>query len=295
MTALESPWSITGADGQTILGDCHTPARTPLGVLLIVHGFLGYKDYGMFPPLARAMANAGYIAHRFNLSHSGMTNAIENFERLDLFERDTWRKQVHDVCTVVRAIDRGELAGQNLPYALFGHSRGGDTCLLAAAEMFEQRNPRPPNAVITAAAPSALCRMDEPTRAAVLAQGFIETRSNRTGQTLRIGKAWLQEQIDDPDWHDLCARIRSIACPLLILHGQSDPTVPVQDARELADAARTQRPGQITEIHIVPDASHVFNTPNPMPRDQTPSDAFAQLTDAITMFVNAYLPENMTI
>ncbi len=295
MTPLESPWSISGADGQTILGDCHTPPRPPLGVVLIVHGFLGYKDYGMFPPLARAMAHAGYIAHRFNLSHSGMTNAIDSFERLDLFERDTWRKQVHDVCTVVDAIDRAELAGQNLPYALFGHSRGGDTCLLAAAETFDQGKPRPPNAVITAAAPSALCRMDEPTRQAVLAQGFIETKSNRTGQTLRIGKAWLQEQIDDPPWHDLCARIRWIACPLLILHGQSDPTVPVQDARDLADAAQSRTSEQTTEVCVVPDASHVFNTPNPMPRDQTPPKAFARLTDAITMFVNAYLPQNMTI
>jgi len=46
-------WSIEGADGQPILGDTHLPEAPPRGVLVICHGFKGYKDYGFFPPSGR--------------------------------------------------------------------------------------------------------------------------------------------------------------------------------------------------------------------------------------------------
>ena len=100
------PWSIPGAEGEVILGDCHLPAGEARGVIIIAHGLKGYKDYGMFPVIARACAAGGLIAHRFNFSHSGMTNALETFARPDLFERDTWNRQVHDCRAVVEAAGR---------------------------------------------------------------------------------------------------------------------------------------------------------------------------------------------
>ena len=48
-------WELPGADAELILGDTHAPGA-PVGVVCIVHGFLGYKDYGMFPCLADQMA-----------------------------------------------------------------------------------------------------------------------------------------------------------------------------------------------------------------------------------------------
>ena len=96
MATVES-WTIDGSDGEPIRGDVHAASiAPPRGVFLIAHGFKGYKDYGMFPVLAREFAAAGFIAHRFNFSHSGMTNNIATFERPDLFEKDTWNRQVYD-------------------------------------------------------------------------------------------------------------------------------------------------------------------------------------------------------
>ena len=69
-------WTIPGADGEDILGDAHLPDGEPVGVALVAHGFKGYKDYGMFPRIAETMCDAGFIAHRFNFSHSGLTNNI---------------------------------------------------------------------------------------------------------------------------------------------------------------------------------------------------------------------------
>jgi hypothetical protein len=92
---MPGEWSIEGSEGEPIIGNAHLPEAPPGGVVLVAHGFKGYKDYGMFPRIAESLANRGFIAHRFNFSHSGMTGAIETFERPDLFERDTWNPGRH--------------------------------------------------------------------------------------------------------------------------------------------------------------------------------------------------------
>ena len=94
--------------------------------------------------------------------------------------------------------------------------------------------------------------------------------SNRTGQTLRIDAGWLREQLDDPDAHDVAAKARLVGAPLLVVHGDGDPTVPPEHAKNLSEAANV-------EPVLVPGADHVFNTPNPMPDDAPPSPQLAEL------------------
>ncbi|MFG0330435.1 MAG: alpha/beta hydrolase [Phycisphaerales bacterium] len=281
----DSGWTVTGADGQPIIGNTETPSNDadPRGVALILHGFLGYKDYGMFPRLARELADSGFIAHRFNLSHSGMTNAVESFERPDLFERDTWNKQVFDVDAVVGAIQKEAIAGAGLPYVLFGHSRGGATALLAAGRRFRDDRAPFPAGVIAASTPSATCRFPEGIQQQLLEQGYYEVKSNRTGQILRVGRQWLVEQRDQPEDHDLTALVSQLQCPVLFIHGADDPTVPARDASALAQAA-TAAPSVGTRI--IEGGDHVFNTPNPMPEDASPSPQFEALVEACREFLD---------
>ncbi len=279
---MTKAWSIEGAEGEPILGDTHLPEAAPRGVVVIAHGFKGYKDYGMFPRIAETMAGAGLVAHRFNFSHSGMTNRIETFERPDLFERDTWNKQVFDCRAVIGAVAAGRIDGAGLPYVLFGHSRGGAAALLTVGRSADLPLPVAPVAVVTASAPSA-CNPLPPEQAdQLLARGFLESPSTRTGQALRIGRALLSEQLDDPPAHDLGALIGRISCPLLLVHGAVDPTVPVACAHRIAEAA-----GARAEVVIVEGADHVFNTPNPLPADEAASPQLEHLLRAMVDFVLA--------
>ncbi len=277
-------WEIAGADGQAILGTAHVPDGPTRGVAIIAHGFLGYKDYGMFPALARFLCERGFVAHRFNYSHSGMTRRIETFERPDLFERDTWMKHQEDLDRIVEAIERGDLPGGSLGNGrllLLGHSRGGVDVLLCAGRRFE-RGMRPlPGGVVTIAAPSKTCMWDDQTKRRVLDQGFAEVRSNRTGQTLRIDAAWLREQLEHPHAHDVLAHVRRIACPILVIHGEDDPTVPVLCAQEIAEAA-----GERARLVIIPGADHVLCTPNPFPPDGEPPRALAIALRAIGQWLD---------
>ena len=263
-------WTLPGAVGQPILGNTHLPdhdaASAPVGVLLISHGFKGYKDYGFFPHLAQSAADRGLIAHRYNFSHSGMTNRLETFERPDLFELDTWGKQVYDLLAVHAAVGQGQLAGQGLPIIWFGHSRGGLTSILAAARLFEQDRPNAPAGVISVAAPHEPgAGYDERARELMYRQGYVESPSARTGQALRVRLVWLLEIEQAPAAFDPVRAIGKIACPILLLHGEADPTVPVAAAHALAAAASSN-----ARLETIPDAGHTFNCPNPLPPDTEP-------------------------
>lgn len=271
-------WTIDGASGETVHGDTHVPAGSPSGMVLIAHGFKGYKDYGMFPFMAARLAEAGFLAHRFNFSHSGMTNEVETFARPELFERDTLSRQVEDLHAVVRAAANGQIRGGGAPYVMFGHSKGGVAVLLAAASMRIDNTLPNPAGVAVAAAPDTCHRFSETEQRELLDRGYLETASARTGQTLRIGHEFLTEQLENPLAYQLTRRVAELSQPVLVIHGSDDPTVPVQCGEHLAAAGSRGR------FVRVDGADHVFNTPNPMPADGEPSEMLRVLCDALTGF-----------
>lgn len=259
--ATSETWSIPGSDGQPILGITDTPAGHPARDVVLVHGFKGYCDYGLFPVLARSLVAAGLTCHRFNFSHSGMTRQTETFARPELFERDTWGRQQHDLGAVLDRVQAGER-----PTVLFGHSRGGLTSLVGAARHADRLA-----GVVSAAAPADACTLDDTSRRLLKTHGRLPSPSGRTGQELFVGRAWLDEIEVDPAASDPVAALARVPdrLPVLLLHGDADTTVDVEAlgrlhaARPAADAA------------VLASANHVFNVVNPHPAD-APLDPVAE-------------------
>ncbi len=272
-------WSLPGADGQTIIGDTHIPDGESAGVLIVCHGFKGYKDYGFFPYLAQRAAGSGLIAHRFNFSHSGMTNDVDTFARPDLFELDTWGKQMHDLQAVAVAVCDGSLAGAGLPVTWFGHSRGGVTLTLTAGELCARGDPLAPDRIAPVAAPDTCCHLPDEFIALLREQGYLESPSSRTGQTLRIGLPWLDEIESDPKRFDPLRAIRHVTCPMLIVHGTNDATVSVESAQLLARAA-----GDHADLQIIDGASHTFNCPNPLEESAAPPAETVRMVEMVCAF-----------
>jgi len=258
-------WKLKGSAGEPIHGSTHQPEAAPNGVILIGHGFKGYKDYGMFPWLANQLAEHGLLVHRFNYSHSGMLAQDGPFERPDLFELDTWNRQVEDLTVLTR-----EFHIEELPLTILGHSRGGVACLLAAGRGVVQVD-----RVISLSAPATCNPLTSEMQETLLSEGFLESPSSRTSQLLRIGKCFLQEQLDDPPSHDLLALVGMIEIPILLIHGDEDPTVPMSCATMIEAVAKD------ATATMVPNADHVFNTPNPFSFDAPPSVQLAAVWDAI--------------
>ncbi len=248
-------WTRSGSNGELIHGTMHEAQGYCRGIVLMAHGFKGYKDYGMFPWLANQFANLGYQVHRFNFSHSGMDEGDQDFKRLDLFEKSTWNRQVEDLACLAR-----DFAVEDFPLFLFGHSRGGVSSLLAAG-----RGVVKASGIITLSSPSECLSMDQDTQEMLLKEGRMPSPSGRTGQMMYVGKVFLEEQMELPDCHDLEKIASLIDIPCLLIHGVDDPTVPKEAAVKLHNIIST------STLELIQGANHVFNTPNPFYVGDKPS------------------------
>ncbi len=273
-----TPFTIINEHGLDILGDTHLPAQAPIACVVLMHGYKGYKDYGFIPLLAHDLCARGIMVHRFNSSTSGMTNDIETFARPDLFALDTWARQVDDVRRVVRAVRDGEIAGNDLPLFLIGHSRGGATALLSAGRHRDELNL---SGVITINAVDRCCRMTQDDQDAMLERGYAMTESARTKQELRIDARWLREQLDTPDDHNVLLQASRCGCPACILHGNADDAVHINAGLAIAHKLNTP-------LFVLKNANHVLNMPNPSAIDATRSEPLLKTEGEIVRFITKH-------
>lgn len=273
--------SVTGAEGLPVACDVHVPpgpGRAP--VVLILHGFKGFKDWGFFPTLAEDLARAGLAAVRMNFSHNGVGAGPDagSFTRLDLFEQDRMSYRLEDVAAVRRALETGRLprsarldAGR---CALFGHSLGGAVALLAARAGGFQ-------ALVTLAAVPTV-QLSREQQEVIERDGRWTVHNARTGQLMPVGRGALENVRRHADAYNLERAAGSLGIPWLIAHGEQDTSVPVEAARKLHAWAAAAA----TELRVLPGSDHVLNCRHPF-QGRTP--AYEELLAHMTRFLRRVL------
>ena len=272
---MSNPFTISNRHNLDILGNTHIPDIDPIACAILIHGFKGYKDYGFIPLMAHDLCQQRILVHRINLSTSGMTNEVDTFSRPDLFELDTWMRQVEDITQTCAAIREGAIPGKSLPLFLIGHSRGGASVLLAAGLNREKLSL---SGVITINAVDRCCRMEETEQNEMLERGYTFTESARTGQTLRINSQWLQEQLDYPEDHDVLEQAARAHVPACIIHGDADDAVNISAGKAIVRKLNTH-------LHVLEGGNHVLNMKNPSSINAPRSEPFLKAVDGITRFI----------
>jgi len=245
--------SIPGVLGD-ILIDVRAGGRTsPRPAVLVLHGFKGFKDWGMFPRLAERLALAGFTAVTPNLSGSGVDDEGD-FSLPERFGHNTFSAELHDVRSVVDTLMRGEL-GVPAPTALglVGHSRGGGVAVLHTAS-----DPRV-RALVTWAAISRVERWPQAERAAWRAAGRKDVPNTRTGQILPLYPDVLDDIERNAAELDIDAAAERIRVPWLIIHGTEDESVGFSEAELLKAASRATT----TQLLPVPGGGHTFGAVHP--------------------------------
>jgi dienelactone hydrolase len=251
---------IPGALGDILIDVRGGGRESPRPAVLVLHGFKGFKDWGMFPPLADRLAQAGFTAVSFNASGSGVDDTGE-FVWPERFGRNTFSAELADVGTVLDALAAGGL-GTAAPtrIGLVGHSRGGGIAVLETA-----RDPRI-GALVTWAAISTVDRWpDESERARWRAAGKLEVLNARTGQVLPLYTDTLDDVERNGALLDIPAAAARVSVPWLLLHGTVDPTVAFAEAERLA---RVAAPGRASLVPV-PGGGHTFGATHPW-RGSTP-------------------------
>ena len=249
---------VPGALGP-ILVDVRAGGRTsPRPAVLVLHGFKGFKDWGMFPPFAERLAQAGFTAVSPNLSGSGVDDAGD-FTLPERFGHNTFSAELQDASRVIDALIRGDL-GVPPPSTLgvVGHSRGGGIGVLQAARDHRIR------ALVTWAAISRVERWPEPQRKAWRAAGQTEILNSRTGQILPLYTDVLDDIERNAAALDIGAAAARLTIPWLIVHGTQDESVGFSEAESLKAAGRRS-----ARLLPVEGGGHTFGALHPW-RSSTP-------------------------
>lgn len=272
---ISQTWSIPGAEGLPIYGNTLTPAGEPRGHAIVIHGWTGNKDRNITPVVASHLASIGLTTHRITLSHAGVDRDGDRITRSDAFFRDSLACSIHDIRAVMEHAgpEVARLADQGLHTRpiLIGHSRAGASIIRVAAMAEREQWPVKPRALISLAGTAAYTRFTEAMRAELAEKGYLEAPCSRGpqewgGGVVRMSRTWYDHHFDaeraaaaaGSPAPDLFAEdAAAIACPLLIVHGDADTSVPLANAHRVRDLVATN-PRATVELAIIPGGDHNF-------------------------------------
>ena len=205
----EEKVSFVNLRGQTLHGVVHHPqAGIPRGGVILCHGMESNKDSDKLVLLSRELAQRNLLALRFDFACADPGK----------FAEITYSGEVEDLLAAF-AFMRDRHPGK---IALLGSSMGGTVALLFAARHADVAT------VVTIAAPVHPERFTSRLLTPAQVQQWRET-----GYTFYHG-----QRINVPLLHDLekinvPEAAKKVDCPVLILHGDRDEVVAVEEAHEL--------------------------------------------------------------
>jgi dienelactone hydrolase len=240
---------LTSSEGLPIRATIVRPGR-PNGLVIVIHGFKGFREWGFFPWLCDRLAAQGLAACRFDMSRNGIGESPDTFERLDLFEDDTYSTQLSDLDTVNRHLDAGEM--RELPRFFLGHSRGGAVAILGAAARADLCG------VVTWSSTFNTDRWDAETVKRWRQDGGIDMVNSRTHQVMRMSTAILDDLEANRARLNVERALRRLRAPLLAVHGENDESVDPGESRAIVRAARD------ASLVLIASGSHTFGAIHPL-------------------------------
>jgi pimeloyl-ACP methyl ester carboxylesterase len=273
------PVVLDGADGGPLRADLYrgaAAARDPHPTLVVLcHGFRSYKNWGFVPFLASRLTEDGHAVIAFNFTGSGVAGDDGAFTEPERFRLNTYTRELTDLSIVLM------WAEQRLrPRAtgLAGHSRGGAIALIHAAENPDVR------AVVTLATPRAIGVWPEDYFHAWERGEDAEFLDYRSGTMLRLGPQYLDTIRAMGDRCDLTRAVGALRVPLLVVQGERDTLVRMDEARALASAGASN----LTELMVIEEAGHGFQAGDVLRRTPPP---LLDMTEATAGWMRRWLPD----
>lgn len=236
----------------------------PKPIVLFVHGFKGFKDWGPFNLIADIFAEAGFIYAKVNLSHNGTTvDQPLDFADLEAFGQNNYLIELDDLKVAMDhldSIDFGEEAAVG-QYHLVGHSRGGGLVVLKASE-----DPRVGSVVSWAGKGTYHIAESDSKMEQWQKEGVAYIWNGRTEQNMPIYYQFYKVLAENSDRLDIPKAAARLTVPLLLIHGTGDETVPQQEAA-LLKAAQPN-----AELLLIEGGLHTFGGSHPFEGDKLAED-----------------------
>ncbi|WP_299047932.1 alpha/beta fold hydrolase [uncultured Polaribacter sp.] len=254
---------VTGKHQKPIVTDVfYKENHQPKKVVIFCHGYKGFKDWGPWNLLATQYADVGFFFVKFNFSHNGGTAEQPiDFPDLEAFGNNNYTKELDDLAAVIDWVsahqDFKNEADIN-DISIVGHSRGGGIVLLKANEDHRVKK------VITLA---AVCDFGK--RTSTIGdleqwkkEGVKYVVNGRTNQKMPHFYQFYLNFKENSERLNIQNAVENLTIPHLIIHGNKDDAVFVEEAENL----KKWNPN--AQLEIIENANHVFNTSHPWNKDE---------------------------
>ncbi len=260
MDLSKENFEILGANHLPIIGDITYGNCYPDFLVIFVHGYKGFKDWGTHYLVADFFARQGIYFLKFNFSHSGVKpDDLSDIKDLDIFSKNTPSKELFDLEQV---INFAKNKFPNLKVVLMGHSRGGALSILQASK--DKRVQK----LITWASIGAfrnLWKMEDEVE--WRKTGINYTLNGRTKEQMPLDISLLDDVLNHDKEFDLRDAAKRILKPWLIVQGTADPAVKTKVAQEFhQDQLKT------SELLLIENGDHVFGASHPYEKEILPAD-----------------------
>lgn len=268
-TILKSSGSIASSEGLPIRYDLYVPTggrNSSFPVIIFLHGFKGFKDWGPFPAACEELSSAGFAVVAINFSLNGIGDNLLDFDELDLFARETLSQDLDDVGSVIEALKKKEITTPKAildteSMGILGHSRGGHTAVAAAAEYDEIAC-----LVTWSAVADYNARWSDDMINDWEKEGVTYIKNGRTGQMMPVKKVVYDDALTHADRLIALKRIKNMYLPALFIHAKGDEAVPYSEAELLYNAS----PSNNKELKLIAGSGHTFDGGHPFEGEEFP-------------------------
>lgn len=257
---------IQGSKNLPIVIDAVFPeGALNLPVVIFIHGFKGFKDWGHFNWVAKTLAANGFVCVKFNFSHNGTSpDHLTEFVNLEAFGNNNYLLELSDLTLVIDwVLNSDELKEKINSRKLFliGHSRGGGIAVLQAAQ-----DKRITGLVTWAAVGDFVNRYNPNTIAEWKKNGVIYSLNGRTKQNMPLYYQLYESTIANKKKLDILKHAQKLTIPYLIVHGKNDEAVSYKEAMQLNKYAK------LSELILIENSGHTFEARHPFSEEKIPSN-----------------------
>jgi len=227
-------------------------------LVILCHGFKGFKDWGCFPYIMERIAAEGNFSVSFNFSYNGVGDDEKdqsNFTRLDLFAKNTFSREFDDLGSVIDYLfeHKNEYDYDTGNLTLIGHSRGGGIAILKTAE--DKRI----NKLIILASVNSFNRYSNVLKKKWKEFGYFEVLNSRTNQMMRMNYSLIEDLEKNFDRLNIQEAIEKISVSTLIIHGTQDIAVDYSNGEDLYSRGNKDK----TELVLIDNTGHTFGAVHP--------------------------------
>lgn len=246
--------SIRREDGEVINYDVRKGnSKSPMPLVIVSHGFKGFKEWGFLPYLSESLAAHGALVFTQDFSLNGIIDSKERTYDIEKFSKNTISQALSDIEYLIDHCKKKFTAEWNGDVYLYGHSLGGGISIVAGKLFDEVKK------VAVWGSISSFDRYSERQKEIWRKRGAMEFNDQTTGETFKIDICYLEDLEQNSEKYNVLGSISDLDVPLLILHGHVDVTVrPAEAKRMYAESNK-----KITNLVIQEKTNHTFGVVHP--------------------------------